>query len=88
MDCRFEKKEQRICGRIERSEIRIARILSLKEPQVCKRGYSSVEQIQDTEIFIIFGAKNCTLPTDFLHKNRTIENSLQNNYFQRIHYVL
>ena len=46
---RFENKEQRICGRIERSKIRIARILSLKEPQVRKRGYSSVEQIQDTE---------------------------------------
>ena len=46
---RFEKKEQRICVRIERSEIRIARIPSLKEPQARKRGYSSVEHIQDRD---------------------------------------
>ena len=38
---------RRICGRIERSEIRIARKLSILEPKVLLRNFPSVEQIQD-----------------------------------------
>ena len=39
---------QRICVRIERSEIRIARKLSKLEPKVLLRNFPSVEQIQDS----------------------------------------
>jgi len=39
---------QRICGRIERSEIRVARKLSKLEPEVLLRNFPSVKQIQDS----------------------------------------
>ena len=39
---------QRICGRIERSEIRVARKLSKLEPKVLLRNFPSVKQIQDS----------------------------------------
>ena len=49
-NCRLtppSKTVQRICVRIERSEIRIARKLSKLEPKVLLRNFPSVEQIQD-----------------------------------------
>jgi hypothetical protein len=44
---------QRICGRNEQSELRIARKLSILEPKVQLRNFPSVEQIQDGSFEIL-----------------------------------